>query len=246
MRIFINILLISFYLCTQANAQVIEFPAILEQCIDPLISKEQQVKCSNEYISNFINEELIYPDSARNNQIEGVVVVRFTIDSSGELTKAELIRNIGYDCGQEALRIVRQLPKFRAALSKEQPVLSEITVPIRFRALDKNPNNATPLYRIQWSTAYGKTIKVDDLKKYTNQAVTVRDHYGEIYKINSLEMSYIFKRQVNTAKGNSPILTKEMLKFIKKARAKGAITLTAHFKKGKETIEVYREFDLIP
>lgn len=228
------------------TAQDVDFPAILERCIDPLVSPRQQQYCSNEYIANFINEKLVYPDSARERQKEGLVVVRFTIDTLGELTQLELVRNIGYNCGQEALKIVRQLPKFRPAQKDGHPVNSKLNIPIRFRTLDSNPNNANSLYRLQWSTAYGKVLKIDYLEQYARQALTIRDHYGEIYPIERLEMSYIYKRKVITVKGNSPTLTNDMRKLIQKARSKGAITFTAQFKKGRETIDVYREFDLVP
>lgn len=60
----------------------------------------------------FIEENLIVPQKAREKEIEGRVYVQFVIDTDGTVINPRVLRDIGGGCGEEALRIVRLMPKW--------------------------------------------------------------------------------------------------------------------------------------
>ncbi|MCO6478530.1 MAG: TonB family protein [Phaeodactylibacter sp.] len=75
-------------------------------CEDLTASMEEKRQCANKKLLEFIYENIRYPAVARDNGIEGTVVVSFVVDQKGFVKDAQVVRDIGGGCGQEALRIV--------------------------------------------------------------------------------------------------------------------------------------------
>jgi TonB family protein len=74
-----------------------------------------------------------YPNEARENQIEGRVVVRFFVDEQGNISGIRSIRGIAPSCDSMAVRIVRAMPRWQPATYKGRPVGSYNVQPINFR-----------------------------------------------------------------------------------------------------------------
>ena len=62
----------------------------------------------------------------------GFVVVRFVVEKDGSITKPTVVRDIGGGCGEEALRVVRLMPKWEPGSQSGIPVRQEFTLPIQF------------------------------------------------------------------------------------------------------------------
>jgi len=70
----------------------------------------------------FINENLKYPEEAKKNNISGAVLVSFNVLVSGELTDVKVQQGIGYGCDEEAVRIVKLMPKWQPGKHLNQPI----------------------------------------------------------------------------------------------------------------------------
>ncbi len=75
--------------------------------------KEKEIKkqCADKKMLEFIYKNIRYPGPARENGIEGTAVIQFVIDTKGKIRKAQIVRNIGGGCGEEALRVVNLMNK---------------------------------------------------------------------------------------------------------------------------------------
>jgi len=62
--------------------------------------------CADKAMLQFIYQHIQYPAIARENGIEGTVVVRFVVEKDGSIQQATVIRDIGGGCGAEGLRVV--------------------------------------------------------------------------------------------------------------------------------------------
>jgi protein TonB len=82
----------------------------------------------------YIAKNMNYPTSAIENEKEGKVFIRFVIDKSGNIVNPEIARGIGGcpECEQEALRIIRAMPKWKPAMVAGEPVKSLFYLPITF------------------------------------------------------------------------------------------------------------------
>lgn len=86
--------------------KVVEDMPLFPGC-DDLGTKEEKTLCSQKKLLAFIYENIKYPAVARDNNVSGTVVVRFVVTESGAIEKAEILRDIGAKCGEEALRVVK-------------------------------------------------------------------------------------------------------------------------------------------
>lgn len=57
----------------------------------------------------FLRENLVYPEEALRNGIEGNVHLEYEVDDNGIVTKASVLRGLGFGLDEEALRLIRLL-----------------------------------------------------------------------------------------------------------------------------------------
>jgi len=87
-------------------------------------------------LSAYIKENLRYPSKARRNNIVGRVKVQFVVDEEGNIINAKVIEGIGGGCDKEALRVVKQMPKWKPGTLDGKPVKIIYTLPILFYLTD--------------------------------------------------------------------------------------------------------------
>lgn len=63
-----------------------------------------------------------YPKEARENKIEGKVIVQFIINKDGTPTDFKVIQGIGYGCDEAAVEAFKKMPKWKPATVNGQPV----------------------------------------------------------------------------------------------------------------------------
>lgn len=83
-------------------------------------------------LSQFLAQELRYPEIAKENGVKGTVVIQFVINEKGEITNPFVLKDIGAGCGEEALRVVRAMPKWLPGAQRGVPVKVQMNLPIRF------------------------------------------------------------------------------------------------------------------
>ena len=84
-----------------------------------------------EAMMQFIKEHLRYPASAAKNNIEGRVLVSFSVETDGTLSDIHVSKGLDPACDEEALRVVRLMPKWERRGDKMSPM--EYAVPIIFK-----------------------------------------------------------------------------------------------------------------
>ena len=101
------------------------------------ISDNKESKtCANKKMLDFIYNELKYPEEAILENVEGTVVIRMIIDEKGFVKNAEINRNLGAGCGEEALRIVKSMGKWNPGMHDGKPVNVIFNLPITFKLPD--------------------------------------------------------------------------------------------------------------
>ena len=81
----------------------------------------------------YIQENIKYPQSAKDNKIEGRVFVSFVVEKDGSITNAAVMRGIDKECDAEALRVVSSMPKWTPGQHKGEVVRTEFTIPIYYK-----------------------------------------------------------------------------------------------------------------
>ena len=84
---------------------------------------------------SFLNDRLNYPQAAKDFSVEGIVYVQFIVDEEGEIRNTQVVRGLGYGCDKEALRIVREMPRWIPGRHEGEIVPVIYTIPINFRLI---------------------------------------------------------------------------------------------------------------
>ncbi|MCO6487764.1 MAG: energy transducer TonB [Phaeodactylibacter sp.] len=97
-----------------------------------LPSKDERERCSDKELLSYIYQNIRYPGVARENNIEGLVVVQFVIEKDGAVSNARVLRDIGGGCGREALRVVNSMPEWTPGLQRGRAVRVQLNLPVKF------------------------------------------------------------------------------------------------------------------
>lgn len=81
----------------------------------------------------FIEKNIHYPQDAIEAGLEGKVVVKFTVTKSGSICNFSIVESVCKTLDEEAIRIVRSLPKFVPGKIDGALVDIEYTLPVNFR-----------------------------------------------------------------------------------------------------------------
>ena len=84
-------------------------------------------------VPTYLAANLHYPDNARENNIEGRVIVKFVVDKKGRIKDAHIIKSIGGGCDEEALRVVKNMPRWKPGRNKGKRIKVWYTLPIVFK-----------------------------------------------------------------------------------------------------------------
>ena len=81
----------------------------------------------------YMAENIEYPRKARNLGVEGKVFVQFVVDKDGSLTNIELVRGVGAGCNEEAIRVIKESPKWLPGKQRGKPVRVKMVIPVYFQ-----------------------------------------------------------------------------------------------------------------
>lgn len=81
----------------------------------------------------WLDEHINYPKIAKFRKIEGRVVVRFVVEKDGSIGEIQLARSIDPWLDQEAMRVVKSMPKWIPAKQNGNPVRVWYTLPVNFK-----------------------------------------------------------------------------------------------------------------
>lgn len=85
-----------------------------------------------EELIKYLALNIKYPKQAKVRGVEGLVYVSFVVEKDGSLTDINLLKDIGSGCGQEAVRVVKEMPKWRPAKLKGEKVRMQFNLPVKF------------------------------------------------------------------------------------------------------------------
>ncbi len=74
-----------------------------------------------------------YPAIARENNIQGRVVLTFVVETDGSVSAPKLLKDVGGGCGEEALRVLKEMPKWKPGKQRNKPVRVQYTLPVSFK-----------------------------------------------------------------------------------------------------------------
>jgi protein TonB len=81
----------------------------------------------------FVSENVQYPEEAKEKEISGRVLVGFIVEKDGSVNEVKIVRGIGGGCDEEAVRVVKAMPKWKPGKQDGKTVRVSYTMPFFFK-----------------------------------------------------------------------------------------------------------------
>ncbi|MDE5645276.1 MAG: energy transducer TonB [Muribaculaceae bacterium] len=84
-------------------------------------------------LMKWLSNNIRYPESAQQNDIQGRVVVKFVVEKDGSIGQATIAKGVDKDLDREAIRVVKKMPKWQPGKNNGVAVRSYFTLPVTFK-----------------------------------------------------------------------------------------------------------------
>ncbi len=82
---------------------------------------------------DFITDNIRYPSEAQRNDISDRVFMRFVVEKDGSIGDVEVMKGLGYGCDEEAVRVIKLMPKWNPGSHNGKMVRVYYNMPILFK-----------------------------------------------------------------------------------------------------------------
>jgi periplasmic protein TonB len=114
----------------ETKTQVIEQEAPKE--IFTVVEEQPGYPGGDEARIKFLQANIKYPEEAKELGTQGKVFVTFVVEVDGSITDVKVLRGIGAGCDEEAIRVVKSMPKWVPGKQRGVPVRVQFNLPIKF------------------------------------------------------------------------------------------------------------------
>jgi len=80
----------------------------------------------------FVAYNIKYPQKAKKSGTSGKVIITFVVEKDGSLSNIKVAKDIGNGCGEEAVRVMQLVPKWKPGIQGGEPVRVAFSVPVSF------------------------------------------------------------------------------------------------------------------
>lgn len=123
----VMLVVLCFFIAPQASAQIVS------DSIYSVVDRPPAFRGKPSDMHRFIRQNMVFPDDAWMNGVEGVVQVSFVVTKDGMLMNASIENSVHPLLDIEALRIVDLMTTWRPAMRGGQAVHARVSVPVEFR-----------------------------------------------------------------------------------------------------------------
>ena len=112
---------------------VIASGPVVDNKVFTVVEQMPEFPGGDEALFKFIQKNIQYPDMERENDIQGRVVVGFTVNTDGTLTDIAVKKGVSSGIDKEAVRVVKLLPNFKPGKQQGKAVRVSYILPIMFK-----------------------------------------------------------------------------------------------------------------
>ncbi|NLL28501.1 MAG: energy transducer TonB [Bacteroidales bacterium] len=111
---------------------VVEEVQVVEAEIFTIVEEQPEFPGGEAALMEYLGKNISYPQLARESNIQGTVYVKFVVEPNGSISNVSILRGIGGGCDEEAIRVVKNMPSWKAGKQRGKAVRVQFNLPIRF------------------------------------------------------------------------------------------------------------------
>ena len=100
---------------------------------EDVADKNERKNCARKKMLEYIYSQMKYPEAAKKQGVEGRAILQFTVDKDGSINNVRLLRAPSTECGEEAIRVVKSMPKWIPGKQRGRIVKVQYTLPVNFK-----------------------------------------------------------------------------------------------------------------
>ena len=128
-----------FTLSVHLFEQLFDLATSEEDTVYQIVEQMPQYTGGEEAMMKYVAENIKYPQAAKDKNIGGRVFVSFVIEKDGSVNEVKVMRGIGGGCDEEAVRVIKGMPKWKPGIQKGKPVRVSYMMPLNFKLSDDQP-----------------------------------------------------------------------------------------------------------
>ena len=105
---------------------------VVEQEIFQIVEEMPSFPGGEVKLMEHIAKNIKYPQIARETGVQGRVFVGFVVEPDGSISNVKLLRGIGGGCDEEAMRVIKGLPKWKPGKQRGKAVRVSYQIPVNF------------------------------------------------------------------------------------------------------------------
>jgi protein TonB len=106
---------------------------VVEQEIFQIVEEMPSFPGGEAKLMEYVAKNIKYPQIARETGIQGRVFVGFVVEPDGSISNVKLLRGIGGGCDEEAMRVIKSLPKWKPGKQRGKAVRVSYQIPVFFK-----------------------------------------------------------------------------------------------------------------
>jgi protein TonB len=130
---------------------------------------------------SLIQQNIKYPEEAKEQEIQGRVIVQFTIEKDGSVTDVKVVKSVHPLVDEQVVRAVSAMPAWKPGMHEGKPVRVSYSVPFRFRL------QAPPKDIILVQYAKGQNGKKDVTCTLTSQKKLTEQEQASVIEMKDLD-----------------------------------------------------------
>jgi protein TonB len=106
---------------------------VVEQEIFQIVEEMPAFPGGEGKLMEYVAKNIKYPQIARETGIQGRVFIGFVVEPDGSVSNVKLLRGIGGGCDEEAMRVVKSMPKWKPGKQRGKAVRVSYQIPVFFK-----------------------------------------------------------------------------------------------------------------
>lgn len=105
---------------------------VVEEQIFTIVEQMPSFPGGDAALMKYLGSSIKYPAIAKDAGIQGTVFVTFVVNEKGDVKDVKVLRSIGGGCDEEAIRVVKSMPKWSPGKQRGKAVKVQYNLPIKF------------------------------------------------------------------------------------------------------------------
>lgn len=113
--------------------EIVKVEKPVEEEIFTAVEQQPDFPGGQSAMYKFLGENIKYPAAAQRANVSGRVFVKFVVEKDGSIGAVEVLKGIGFGCDEEAIRVIKSMPKWNPGRQNGKNVRVFYNMPVVYK-----------------------------------------------------------------------------------------------------------------